>query len=158
MLADVTRSSGAANRKIEFKDLFERKRSFASLAKKRYYTIVEVYLDTCSRCRQLEAGLKPLMAKRKDAYLRRVHFPEGGMQFSFSGNSQQEVQAQVAQTNSLMQSYDVCGTPHVLVIGPDKNVLAADSCTSRHGTRFLQSWINAETGLLAKPIIAVTGI
>ncbi|MFT5134907.1 MAG: Zn-finger nucleic acid-binding protein/uncharacterized protein YxjI [Gammaproteobacteria bacterium] len=157
VLAGTQRSSNVqASRTVEFKTLLDRKQTFDRLAKDGYYTVVEVYMDSCSLCRKLETGFKPLLTKRQDVYIRRVHYPEGGLQFSFEGSSQTEMDAQVAETNELMQSYSFCGTPHVLVFGPDKNALAADSCKSRDGTRFLQSWINTETGSLPDLLEGIT--
>jgi uncharacterized protein len=159
VLAGIQRSSSVkANRTVEFKALVDRKRSFDRLAKKGYYTVVEVYLDSCPLCRQLESGFKPLLAKRQDVYIRRVHYPEEGLQFSFNAATREEAEAQMTETNNLMQSYSLCGTPHVLVFGPDKKVLAADNCGSRDGTRFLRSWINTETGLLPGLLKGITNL
>jgi len=157
VLAGVQRAAGAnASKTVEFKTLLDRKQTLDRLAKQGYYTVVEVYLDSCPLCRRLESGFKPFLAKRQDVYIRRVHFSAGGLQFSFDGSTQAEVQAQVTAANNLMQSYSLCGTPHVLVFGPDKKALAADSCSSRDGTRFLQSWINTETGSLPGRLEGVT--
>ncbi len=150
VLQGVSRTSDRnAIKTVEFMSLFDRKKSFSSLAKEGYYTVVEVYLDTCAVCKRLESGFKPLVDKRRDTYIRRVHFPETGIQFSFSGTSQQEVQAEADEMNALMQSYDFCGTPHVVIFGPDKQIIQTDGCDGKRlGTRKLQGWITAETGLL----------
>ena len=116
-------------------------------------------MGTCSFCRRLESGFKAFISKRKDTYIRRVHFPEDGIQFSFSGNSQEEIQRQADEANAMMQSYNMCGTPHVLVFGPDRQVIAEDSCGEKNkGTRMLQGWINAETGLLAGALGKATSL
>jgi thioredoxin-related protein len=144
--------------KTEFERIINAKRSLASLAEEDYYTVIEVYLDSCPLCRQLETGFKPFLDKRQDVVIKRVHFPEDGIQFSFNGTNQAEVEAQAAEMNNLIQSFNVCGTPHVMVFGPDSSVLAADNCTQRDGTRFLQTWINKETGLLPNMLKGITRI
>lgn len=160
VLDQVSRPSDKnAIRKVEFMSLLDRKRHFSSLAKDGYYTVVEVYLDTCTLCKRLESGFSAFVKKRKDTYIRRVHFPEEGIQFSFTGTTQEEVQRQADETNALMQSYNVCGTPHVVIYGPDKQVIAEDACGGRQqGTHTLQNWIYAETGLLKGKLSGVTSI
>ena len=159
-LAGVTRSPGSTGIRIyEFQQLLDARMPLSGLAKSGYYTVVEVYLDSCSICRKLETGFKPLLAKRKDTYIRRVHFPEDGIKFSFSGTSQEEVQRQADEANAMMKSYRVCGTPHVVVFDPSGQVMATDACGERNnGTRFLQNWINTETGLLSAALGTATSI
>lgn len=159
-LAGVSRSPGSpAIRSVEFQGLLDQKKPFSSLAKKGYYTVVEVYLNTCAMCKKLESGFKAFVAKRKDTYIRRVHFPEEGIHFSFTGNSQAEIQRQADETNALMQSYNMCGTPHVLIFGPDRTLIASDKCGATNtGTRTLQAWINNETGLLAGSLGTATSL
>ena len=159
-LAGVTRSPGSKAIKVsEFQQLLDSRKPLSSLAKNGYYTVVEVYLDSCTICRKLETGFKPLLAKRRDTYIRRVHFPEDGIKFSFSGSSQEEVQRQADEANSMMKSYNVCGTPHVVVYSPTGDVMATDTCGDRNvGTRFLQNWINQETGLLSAALGRATSV
>ena len=131
-------------KQLEFMTLFEEKKSFSHLASNKYYTVVEVYLNTCSICKRLESGYSPFLEKRKDVLIKKVHFPESGINFQIS--SQQE--AEEIQTR--MESYQVCGTPHVEIYGPDKNLISADNCGSKKGTNFLRQWISAETGIPGK--------
>ena len=127
---------------VEFLTLFDEKKSFQQIASNDNYTVVEVYLDSCSICKRLEKGFRPFLDKRKDVVIKRIHFPETGINFTFS--SQQEAQ----EIQSRMESYQVCGTPHVEIYGPDKNLVAGDVCGSKQGTNFLRHWISAETGML----------
>ena len=126
---------------VEFMNLFHEKKSFSHLAKENYYTVVEVYLNSCSICKRLESGYNPFLDKRKDVLIKKIHFPESGINFTIS--SQQEAE----DIQSRIESYKVCGTPHVEIYGPDKNLISADDCGSKRGTDFLRSWISTETGI-----------
>ena len=132
----------------EFETLFNGGAPLRSLASNGEYTVVEVYLDTCGYCRQLEAALVPFMRKRADVGLVRVHHP-GSLNIQIQGNSQEDMQRQADQMNARIKSYDICGTPHVEVYGPDRKLIAADSCGTKNGTSFVWDWIGQETG--AKP-------
>ncbi len=127
--------------RVEFSGLFEQGKPFHSLANDRHYTIIEVYLDTCSICKRLESGFKPFLEKRQDVLIKRVHFPESGMNIAVS--SAQEAETMQAR----IDSYKVCGTPHIEVYGPDRNLLAADECGNKKGLSYLREWISAETGI-----------
>lgn len=126
---------------IEFLSLFDNKKSFPQIASNEHYTVVEVYLDSCSICKRLEKGFRPFLDKRKDVVIKRIHFPESGINFTFT--SQQEAD----EIQARMESYRVCGTPHIEIYGPDKNLIAGDICGSKQGTNFLRQWISAETGM-----------
>lgn len=39
---------------VEFMALFDQKRPFSTLAADNYYTVVEVYLDSCAICKRLK--------------------------------------------------------------------------------------------------------
>ncbi len=136
----VQRSGNDSNR-VEFMALFDQKQSFSSLAGDNYYTVVEVYLDSCAICKRLEKGFDPFLKNRQDVLIKRVHFPESGMNFSIS--SQQEAD----ELRSRIESYRVCGTPHVEIYGPDQQLVSADDCGTKQGTNFPQQWISAETGI-----------
>ena len=136
----VQRSGQAINR-VDFMVLFDQKQPFSSLAADYYYTVVEVYLDSCAICKRLEKGFNPFLEQRQDVLIKRVHFPESGMNFSI--NSQQEAD----ELQSRIESYQVCGTPHVEIYGPDQQLVSADNCGSKQGTDFLRQWISAETGI-----------
>jgi hypothetical protein len=133
--------SGNAIHQVEFMALFDRKQPFSALAADNYYTVVEVYLDSCTICKRLEKGFDPFLRNRQDVMIKRVHFPESGMNFSVS--SQQEADA----LQSRIESYRVCGTPHVEIYGPDQQLVSADNCGSKQGTNFLRQWISAETDI-----------
>jgi hypothetical protein len=130
----------------EFADLFNSDTSFASLATRGQYTVVEVYLDQCAYCRELEAALEPFQEKRGDIHLVRVHHP-GTMGNSIHASSREEMEAQVKLMNARMTSYQLCGSPHVEVYDADKKPLGVDTCQDRAGTEFLWKWISTETGI-----------
>ncbi len=155
--------SGSGIRKYEFSNLFERDKAFSSLAKEGYYTVIEGYINTCSICKALEADFPAFLNKRKDVLIRRVHFPEGGSSVSFSGDSQEEINEQIAEYHERLGRYNfnhvkktdagyqlsVCGTPHIEVYGPDRQLIATDTCGERNlksGLKFLRNWIKAEKG------------
>ncbi|MGB5306351.1 MAG: hypothetical protein WBO57_08920 [Gammaproteobacteria bacterium] len=142
-------------RKYEYKDLFARSKRTSSLAVKDYYTIVEVYIDTCSICKQLEAGFLPFIKKRNDVVIRKLHFPESGMSIDF--NSPQEAEDLARRINLYNFNYAVvkngifnmtsCGTPHIEIYGPDKQLVATDKCGKKNdksGLAFLRKWMRAE--------------
>lgn len=112
---------GKGIKQYDFMPLFDAQRPFSSLAKDGYYTVVEGYIDTCSICKRLEAGFPSFLKARKDVLIRRVHFPEDGMNFSFTGTTQAEVDAQAEDYNQRIKSYDFCGTPHVEIYNSKKN-------------------------------------
>lgn len=138
----MSQRSAAGIKPIEFSTLFNQKKSFPALAHENYYTVIEVYLDSCSVCRRLESGFKPFLEQRRDVIIKKVHFPESGMNFTIT--SEQEA----AEIQARIDSYQVCGTPHVEIYGPDQQIIAKDNCASKAGTQFLRRWIGAETGIL----------
>ena len=137
--------AGKAVKQKEFQTLLDSGKSLASLSTSDHYTIVEVYLDTCAICRQLETGFAGFTASRPDVTIQRVHFPDSGITFSPTGSSQQEVEQQAHAFQNLMESFQICGTPHVEIYGPQKQVVAQDVCGDKSGTHYLRQWIAAET-------------
>ena len=156
-------SSRTANtiQKYEFTELFENNTPTSRLARKGYYTIVEGYIDTCQICKRLEADFIPFLRQRPDVLIRRVHFPENGGGQSFSGSSQQEINRQISDYYERLGKYrfnhvvktdtsyqiSTCGTPHIEIYGPDKQLIAADLCAdknSKAGLAFLKKWLKAE--------------
>ena len=135
---------GRAINKHEFQPLFDEGKPFSPLAKGDHYTVVEGYLDSCAICKRLEAGFDDFVSKRKDVSIQRVHFPESGIQMAFTGSSQAEIQQLQQDYERRIKSYKFCGTPHVEVYDADRHLIAADNCTSREGTRFLEQWMVAE--------------
>jgi len=142
LLANVNSKSD----QIEFTDLFDSGASFSSLAVHGQYTVIEVYLDQCSYCRELEKAIIPLRAKRGDIGFIRVHHP-GAMHNNVQGSSREDLEAKINALNLRMASYQLCGSPHVELYGPDKEAIAVDTCKTRLGTTFLWDWITTETGV-----------
>jgi Zn-finger nucleic acid-binding protein len=135
------KSSGI--KKYEFKDLLDKNKPFSTLASKKYYTVVEVYLDSCSICRELESGFNTFLANRKDVLIRRVHMPEN-MTMSFSSNNEQELERMIKEMNERHKSYNICGTPHIEVYAPKGQLIVADNCTKKDGTKYLRRWMREE--------------
>jgi len=135
---------GRAINKYEFQRLFDAHKPFSSLAKADQYTVVEGYMDSCAICKRLEAGFGDFVSKRKDVLMQRVHFPESGMQMAFTGSSQAEIQQLQQDYERRIKSYNFCGTPHVEIYDANRELIVADKCTSREGTRFLERWMAAE--------------
>ncbi|MCW8962542.1 MAG: hypothetical protein OQL16_02005 [Gammaproteobacteria bacterium] len=136
--------SGRGIKTVEFNALFEAEKPLSSLAKQHYYTVVEGYLDSCAICKRLEAGFPAFLKQRKDVVIRRVRFPEAGMNVSFSGNDKASIEQQVESYNQRIKSYNFCSTPHIEIYGPAGQVIAADNCTQKPATAFLQQWIAQE--------------
>ena len=135
---------GKGIKNIQFSTLFEAEKPLSSLAKPNYYTVVEGYLDSCAICKRLEAGFPAFLNQRRDVVIRRVHFPEGGMNVSFSGNDRASVEQQVESYNRRIESYNFCSTPHIEIYDPAGQVIVADSCTKKPATEFLQQWMAQE--------------
>lgn len=145
----------------EFADLFQQNKPTSKLAKTGYYTVVEGYMDSCAICKQLEADFVPFLRNRPDVVIRRVRFPENGLGQSFTGNSQQAINQQIVNYAERLAKYNfnrvkkigseyeisTCGTPHIEIYGPDRNLIATDKCTDKNlksGLLFLRRWIGAE--------------
>ena len=160
-IAAAGNRTGSGLKKYEFTEIFEQNKPLSKLAKNDYYTIIEGYIDTCTICKQLEADFNPFLRQRKDVLIRRVHFPEGGTSQSFTGSSQEEVNQQIADYHERLGRYNFnhvvitdteyqltsCGTPHIEIYGPDKQLIATDKCGEKNlktGLAFLKNWIRAE--------------
>ncbi len=154
--------NGKGIKKYEFTELFDRNKPLSKLAKKDYYTVVEGYIDTCSICKKLEADFKPFLAQRKDVLIRKVHFPEGAVSQQFTGDSQEEVNRKMRKYYERLQQYNfnhvvitdtelqlsVCGTPHIEIYGPDRELIASDMCGDENlktGLIYLRKWMRAES-------------
>ena len=132
--------TGSGISKHEFVSLFDQHLSFSDLAKNNYYTVIEVYLDSCVVCKRLEKGYDQFLDKRRDVIIKKVHFPENGISIPVSSREMMgKIQAQI-------DSYKVCGTPHIEIYAPDRTLVSADNCAGKQGTDFLRHWISAETG------------
>ncbi len=141
----VPGSNGTVEQR-EFADLFDHDIALSSLATAGKYTVVEIYLDQCTYCRELEAAFAPFREKRSDVDIIRVHHP-GRLNNSISATSREELEEKMAAMKTRMDSYQLCGSPHVEVFGPDKKPLGLDTCKHRDGTAFLWNWIRSETGI-----------
>ena len=145
----------------EFTEISEQNMPTSRLARKGYYTVVEGYIDTCAICKRLEADFVPFLRQRPDVLIRRVHFPEGGGGQSFTGSSQQEINRQMADYFERLGKYNfnhvvkteteyqlsTCGTPHIEIYGPDRQLIATDQCGKKNlktGLAFIRKWIRAE--------------
>ncbi|HEY5734506.1 MAG TPA: hypothetical protein VIU36_07055 [Gammaproteobacteria bacterium] len=135
---------GSGIRKHEFQQLFDANRPLSSLAKKGRYTVVEGYLDSCSTCKRIEAGFPAFLQKRQDVFIQRVHFPEQGMQFSFSGTDRESLQRMADEYNQRIQSYNFCSTPHIEIYDQNRQLLVADTCTKKSATAYLERWMASE--------------
>ena len=142
-------------KKYEYLDLFEKAKPTSKLAVKDHYTVIELYIDTCSICKKLESKFTPFLSKRKDVVIRRIHFPESGASFRF--NSQEDQiehfeRMSIYNFNHVVINEDsanvgTCGTPHIEIYGPDKQLIASDECGEKNiksGLAFINNWIKAE--------------
>jgi hypothetical protein len=69
------------------------------------------------------------------------------MHNNVQGSSREDLEAKINALNLRMASYQLCGSPHVELYGPDKEAIAVDTCKNRLGTTFLWDWITTETGV-----------
>lgn len=163
VVPEVVASSRTANSiaTYEFTEIFEQNRPTSQLAKSGYYTVVEGYIDSCTICKRLEADFTPFLRQRPDVVIRRVRFPESGGGQSFTGNSQQEINRQMADYFNRLGKYNfnhventgteykikTCGTPHIEIYGPDRQLIATDQCTEKNtktGLAFIRKWMKEE--------------
>jgi len=160
-VAAAGQRSGSGIKKYEFTQLFDQNKLFSGLAKKDYYTVIEGYLDTCSVCKRLESDFPAFLKQRQDVLIRKVHFPEGGTNISFNGGSREEMLQQIADYHERLGRYNfnhvvktdteyqisTCGTPHIEIYGPDKQLIATDKCGEKNlktGLVYLKNWIKSE--------------
>lgn len=146
---------------FEFTDLFKSNVPTAGLAKPGYYTIVEGYTDSCNICKRLEADFVPFLEKRPDVVIRRVRFPEDGLEQSFSGQTALEMNRQIVEfaersaqyhfnrVRKIGNEYEIstCGTPHIEIYGPDRRLIVTDKCGDRNlksGLMFLRAWMGTQ--------------
>jgi hypothetical protein len=137
---------------VQFIDLMDSDRSLDDLTKLGYYTIVEVYLDSCKICKRLESRYPTFLRARRDVLVRKVHFPEGGMQLNIQGLSQHEAERAAAAFNAQVDSHQICGTPHIEIYDPKGQLLARDVCGQKRGLAYLRDWIGSELGRPASSI------
>jgi hypothetical protein len=135
MPAPAAERSGKPMVSQDFVPLFEAEAPLSSLAGDGVYTVVEVYINTCSICKQLERDLPPFLAARNDVVVMRVHYPERGISWPLGDALGMEQR---------MNSYNICGTPHIEIYGPDGKALAVDDCGNKDALRFLRSWMASE--------------
>ena len=135
MPAPAAERSGQAIEPQDFMPLFDAEAPLASLAGDGVYTVVEVYINTCSICKQIERELPPFLAARNDVVVKRVHYPENGLSWPLSDALSMEKR---------MNSYRICGTPHIEIYGPDGRPLAQDDCGNKDALNFLRAWMSAE--------------
>ncbi len=136
---------GNGIKKVEFMPMFESNKPFSSLAKENYYTVIEGYLDSCSICKRLEAEFPDFLKQRGDVVIRRVHFPEGGINLSFTGEDQAAIKKQAEEFSTRIKSYDFCGTPHIEIYDANQQLIVADTCKTKPATDFLRKWMSAES-------------
>jgi hypothetical protein len=127
--------SGNAIEPQDFMPLFDAETPLSSLAGDGVYTVVEVYINTCSVCKQIEHELPPFLAARNDVVVKRVHYPESGLSWPLS---------EAVSMEKRMNGYRICGTPHIEIYGPDGHALAQDDCGNKDALNFLRAWMAAE--------------
>jgi hypothetical protein len=96
----------------------------SKLARKNFYTLVEVWIDGDAKCRQIERYFSPLLAKRNDFIIQRV---------------------ELVLNASDSSMYDIKYIPHIEIYGPDRKVIAADGGNANDGSKFLKKLIKNES-------------
>lgn len=135
MPAPAAERHGKAILMREFRPLFEAEAPLSSLARDGVYTVVEVYINTCSICKQLERELPPFVAARNDVVVKRVHFPESGLSWPVN---------EALTMERRMSNYRICGMPHIEIYAPDGTAVALDDCGDKDALHFLRTWMASE--------------
>jgi len=135
MPSAASERSGKPIEPQDFMPLFQAEAPLASLAGEGVYTVVEVYINTCSVCKQIERELPSFLEARNDVVVKRVHYPESGISWPVS---------EAITMERRMHSYNICGTPHIEIYGPDGQPLAQDDCGNKDALNFLRAWMAAE--------------
>lgn len=118
---------------FEIADLYESRTTFAQMSEADAYTIVEVYVDNCGRCKVLEASFPSLLRKRDDIVFKRVKTFSGSISFDTEVAANKWFNHQ----DGLLEFYKVKGTPHVEIYGSNGRALAKDHNSSKRGTDLL---------------------
>jgi hypothetical protein len=93
-------------------------------------TIIEFYNDSCIGCRQLDQSYKNFLLLRPDVAVRRIQVPARW------------------DPQELWQEYRIriFAIPHIIVYGPDGQLIAADEGHHKDGFDFLNRWMASEAG------------
>lgn len=118
---------------FKIEELFDQRRSFQSMAEPGVYTVIEVYSESCGRCKRLEAGFPALLRKRDDIVIKRVETFSGRISFT----SQEEADRWINRQDSMMEFYRIKGTPHVEIYDTRGGSLAKDDKGKKTGTQLL---------------------
>ena len=121
---------------------------FPELAMKDSFTIIDFTADTCSICLAMEPAYRSLVQRRSDVSVVRIDLPNGS---GFTASSQAEfdkLQKKLEDENKAfaasMDRFEICGTPHVVIVDPNGKVFVADSCTKKPGFDFVKAWLDKE--------------
>jgi len=91
-------------------------------------TIIEFYSDSCIGCRQLHQNYRKFLQLRPDVAVRRIQLPDRW------------------DPRELWQEYRIriFAIPHIIVYGPDGELIAADDGDHKDGFDFLYRWMDSE--------------
>lgn len=91
-------------------------------------TIIEFCTEKCIGCKQLQQHYKQLLQIRPDVAIRRILLPN------------------YWQPQQVWNDYqvDVGATPHIIIYGPDGELIAQDVGRDKKGHKFLYKWMNDE--------------
>jgi hypothetical protein len=91
-------------------------------------TIIEFYSDSCIGCRQLHQNYKKFLPLRPDVAVRRIQLPDRW------------------DPQELWQQYHIriFAIPHIIVYGPNGELIAADDGDHKDGFDFLYRWMDSE--------------
>jgi thiol-disulfide isomerase/thioredoxin len=92
-------------------------------------TLIEFSADYCPGCRALHRSYDRFLAVRPDVAVRQVNLPD-------DWNPEE-----ISRRHGVL----IRAIPHVIVFGPDGDLLAMDTPQGFHGYEFLLGWIAEET-------------
>lgn len=113
----------------EFSELLAKGQTLEDLKHEGIHTVIEVYMNNCGYCAQLESQFPMFLKARPDVAIQRVRIPQGQID---------------EKTYFGMQAMDICGAPHVLVYNDQGTLIAGDQCGKRRGTQYLYKWMQKE--------------
>lgn len=121
---------------------------FPQLAVPGSFTIVDFTSDTCATCMALEPAYQKLVRMRSDVNVVRIDLPsstgfvaENPSDFQ---TQKQKMEEEISQIEKTLDRFQLCGTPHVVILDPSKKVFRADVCSTKSGYDFLTSWLKKE--------------
>ena len=140
---------GGTVRHIPFERVKAKEFDFPQLATPEIFTVVDFTSETCATCVALETAYHDLVRKRSDVQVIRIDLPSqmGGFQTDNAAEFERlkkKLEDDVADFTATLDRFELCGTPHVVILDPNKKVFRGDRCTNKSGLDALKAWLSRE--------------